>query len=81
MVAQVIQRAAVEHGQAGVQQVAAEGREVARGGARRAAAQRAAPVELSTEIEFAGENTTQQLRLADKRYSGVPGRNVTSNPL
>lgn len=29
MVAQVIQRAAVEHGQAGVQQVAAEGREVA----------------------------------------------------
>jgi hypothetical protein len=29
MVAQVIQRAAVEHSQAGVQQVAAEGREVA----------------------------------------------------
>jgi hypothetical protein len=41
----------------------------------------AAPVELSTEIQFAGENSTQQLRLADKRHGGVPGRNVTPNPL
>lgn len=41
----------------------------------------AAPVQLSTEIQFAGENTTKQLRLADKRYGGVPGRNVTQNPL